>query len=104
MYSPAKCGDFTVKDAMSRRDGVGQKLPMQRSVLLIARSWTQAVKLDVGEKSLENCETWTCERARCAVGPEDARWPMHSRGGYSYKRLRLAQLLGQLGVFLTWIV
>ena len=27
---------------------------------------------------------------------------MHSCGGYSYKRLKLAQFLGQLGVFLTF--
>ena len=30
-----------------------------------------------------------------------ASWPVHSRRKYSYKRLKLAQLLGQLGVFLT---
>ena len=33
-----------------------------------------------------------------AQNAKDACWPMHS---YRYKRLELAQLLGQLGVFLT---
>jgi hypothetical protein len=36
---------------------------------------------------------------------KNASWPIHSRGKlweYSYKRLKLAQLLGQRGVFLTF--
>ena len=38
----------------------------------------------------------------CQVGPKDASWPMHSCGNTaSYKRLKLAQLLGRLGVVLT---
>jgi hypothetical protein len=43
-------------------------------------------------------------RERCQVGPKDASRPMHSRREYykySCKRLKLAQVLGQLGVFLT---
>ena len=43
-------------------------------------------------------------RERCQVGPKDASRPMHSRREYykySCKRLKLAQVLGQLRVFLT---
>jgi hypothetical protein len=43
-------------------------------------------------------------RERCQVGPKYASRPMHSRREYyeySCKRLKLAQVLGQLGVFLT---
>ena len=43
------------------------------------------------------------ERERCEVSPKDTSWPMHAfLWKYSYKRLKLAQLLGQLGVCLTW--
>jgi hypothetical protein len=39
---------------------------------------------------------------RCRSGPKDASWPMHSGGKHRYKGLKLAQLLGQFGVLLTW--
>jgi hypothetical protein len=41
------------------------------------------------------------ERERSQVGPKDASWPMHSCGNTAKKGLKLAQLLGQLGAFLT---
>ena len=39
-------------------------------------------------------------RETCQVGPEDASWQLQLI--QLHKRLKLAQLLGQLGVFLTW--
>jgi hypothetical protein len=43
------------------------------------------------------------QRERCQVGPNDASWPMRSAGWeYSDEGLKLAQLLSQLGVFLTF--
>jgi hypothetical protein len=44
----------------------------------------------------------TCctKRKMCPIGPKVGSWPMHY-GGDTAKRLPLAQLLGQLGLFLT---
>jgi hypothetical protein len=44
------------------------------------------------------------KRERCKVGPKYASWPVHSGENTAtneYERLKLAQLLGQLGVSLT---
>ena len=45
----------------------------------------------------------TLERESCQAGPKDASWPAFL-WEYSYKRLKLGQLLGQLGVFLALYV
>ena len=43
------------------------------------------------------------ERERYQVGAKDASWLMHSCGSTAVNGLKLGQLLGQLGVFLTWL-
>ena len=50
-------------------------------------------------------EATTCsfERERYQVGPNDAKLAHAFLWEYSYKRLKLAQLLGQLGVLLTLV-
>ena len=52
-------------------------------------------------------ESSSPRKLSCSVGPKDASWPMHSYGTTTMgtqlcERLKLAQFLGQLGVFLTF--
>ena len=81
----ADIGDAVVLEARARGE--------PRHALLLPRRHRLAhpVHLAAGGRTRESCQ----------IGPKDASWPAHSYGNTAIKRLKFAQLLGQLGVFLT---